>query len=460
MNLAYKSDFRKEKENVAEKEMPDMVPPQATEVERAILGACLIDRDAFTTVSGVIDTPAFYDHRHATIYSVIADLSRNNKPVDLLTVTRELNDRGKLDEVGGAFYVTHLTSDVASTHNVEYWCHILAEKYFQRESITKARQIINVCYSSDETDSIADLWRKSENELSSIFTSSDTGSGMAQVIGDTLRDIEADVVAARDQRTPGITTGFPSLDTATGGWRSGNMIVLAARPGVGKTSFALHFALSAAKAGKWVNFFSLEMNKEDLMRILISAESGIYRSNIRDGFLKDEDWQTINQAVTKLERLPIVFKDAAGMTINQIQSAIRKNRKNGRCDIVIIDYLQLVRSSQTKSVRELEVSEISRTMKTIALNEGIPVMALSQLNRAADGETPKLSNLRESGAIEQDADLVLFLHRPNQEQSIIRLSLAKHRRGRLGEIDIRANDEMTRFSETEQITAETVNEPF
>ncbi|MGV8133772.1 MAG: replicative DNA helicase [Mangrovibacterium sp.] len=452
----------KEKENVPakEKEMSDMVPPQAMEIERAVLGACLIDQDAFSTVSGIVSPESFYEPNNRLVYSVIADLNRNNKPVDILTVTQSLNDRGWLESVGGAFYVIQLTSEVAGSHNVEHWSYIVAEKYFQRQSITRARQIINACYSSDETDSIADLWRKSENELSSIFTSSDTGSGMAQVIGDTIREIESDVVAAREQRTPGITTGFPSLDVSTGGWRDGNMIILAARPGVGKTSFALHFALSAAKAGFWVNFFSLEMNKEDLMRILISAESGIYRSNIRDGFLKDEDWHTINDAVTKLERLPIVFKDAAGMTINQIQSAIRKNRKNGRCDIAIIDYLQLVKSSQAKSVRELEVSEISRTMKTIALNEGIPVMALSQLNRAADGETPKLSNLRESGAIEQDADLVLFLHRPNQEQSIIRLSVAKHRRGRLGEIDIRANDEMTRFSETEQITAETVNEPF
>jgi replicative DNA helicase len=283
---------------------------------------------------------------------------------------------------------------------------------------------------------------------------------MAQVLSGTLKELESDVVAAREQRTPGITTGFPSLDVSTGGWRNGNLIILAARPGVGKTSFALSFALSAAKAGFWVNFFSLEMAKEDLMRILISAESGIYRSNIRDGFLKDEDWHVINQAVTRLENLPILFRDAAGMTVNQIQSAIRKNRKNGKCDLVIIDYLQLIKSSQTKTVRELEVSEISRTLKTTALSLGVPVMALSQLNRAAGTETPKLSNLRESGAIEQDADLVMFLHRPEPEQSIIRLSIAKHRRGRLGEIDIHANDEMTRFSETEQITTETVDEPF
>ncbi|MGV8095986.1 MAG: replicative DNA helicase [Mangrovibacterium sp.] len=429
-----------------EKEYTDILPPQALDAERAVLGALMLDQDVYSSVSGIIDTPSFYNPQHQIVFEAIKALKKQSRGVDLVSVTQFLRDKNQLESIGGALYVTQLI-DVSGTFHAEQHARIIAEMFYKRELIRKAHEIIKMVYSGEDTDTLANEWKQAGEQLENVFTIADTGTRIKEVLRTTLKDIERDCVLAKERRTPGITTGFESLNENTGGWRNGNLCILAARPGVGKTSFALHFALAAANTGYWVNIFSLEMNKEDLARILLASESGVYRSDIRDGYLNDSDWDPINKAISKLENLPIIFRDAAGMTVNQIQAAIHKNRKNKRCDFAIVDYLQLVRSQQSKAIRELEVSEISRTLKTTALAENLPILALSQLNRAADGETPKLSNLRESGAIEQDADLVLFLHRPDTKQSVIRLTVAKHRRGRLGEIDIQANDEMTRFIE-------------
>ncbi|MGD9930636.1 MAG: replicative DNA helicase [Mangrovibacterium sp.] len=423
------------------------LPPQAIDVEEAILGALMLERDAYVKISDIIDTNSFYKEEHREIFDAIKYLSTHEKPVDLLMVTQELKNRNKLDKVGGPLYITQLTSRVASAAHIEFHARIIAQTYFQREIIRLSNEATRMAFEGEDVDVLGLFWRKSIDDLENIFTIADSGTLFNIVLKSTIQSIEQDCTCARSNHTPGIPSGFTSFDDSTGGFRNGNLIILAARPGVGKTSFALHFALTAAKAGFWINFFSLEMNKEDLTRIVLATESGIYRSDIRDGYLKEKDWKTINNAIPRIENLPIIFRDASGMTVNQIQGAIRKNRKNGRCDFAIIDYLQLVRPTDTRAIREQQIAEISRTLKTTSLNENIPIMALSQLNRAADGEQPKLSHLRESGAIEQDADLVCFLHHPEESKDIIRLTIAKHRRGRLGEIDIFSNGEMTRFSE-------------
>jgi len=428
------------------------LPPQATEAEAAVLGALMLEKDSFDSVSGIIGEQSFYKDSHATIYRVIADLKKSNKPVDIITVTSELKNLGLFDEITPA-YITGLTRSIVSAAHIESHARIIAEKFYQRETIKKASELITKAYSGEDVEVLTNDWRQSGQSLEDIFTATDTGTNIKEVLKKTISEIERDAANVRNNSAPGIPTGFQSLDVNTGGWRNGDLNILAARPGVGKTSFALHFALQSAKAGKWVNIFSLEMNKEDLARIILSAESGVYRSNVRDGYLQNEDWKKLNSATASLQQLPIIFKDSAGLTINQIQAAVRKNRKNGKCDFAVVDYLQLVKSSLPKAIREQEVSEISRTLKTVALAENIPILALSQLNRTADGETPKLSHLRESGAIEQDADLVLFLHRPNDnDNTIVRLTIAKHRRGRMGEIDIAANSEMTNFWEIQEAT--------
>ncbi len=426
------------------------LPPQATEVEAAVLGALMLERDAYSTVSGIIDTNSFYKDEHRKIFEAIKELSKKGDSVDLLTVTQQFHKTGQLAAIGGPSFLTELTRRIISAAHIEAHARIIAQKHYAREMISRATEMLKMAYSDEDTEILSNAWRKNGDELENVFTVADSGSTFKQVLSKTLTEIETDSSRAKETKTPGIPTGFISLDTNTGGWRGGNLIILAARPGVGKTSFALYFAMEAAKAGYWVNIFSLEMNKEDLARIILAAESGVYRSNIRDGYLKQSDWQELNTAIARIESLPIIFRDASGMNVNQIQATIRKNRKNKRCDFAIVDYLQLVKSSQSKAIRELEVSEISRTLKTTALTENIPIMALSQLNRSADGETPKLSHLRESGAIEQDADLVCFLSKTNEVNNVVRFSVAKHRRGQLGEIDIYCNSEMTKFSESPQ----------
>ncbi len=435
-------------------EMYGQIPPQAIEVEEAVLGALMLERDAYSNVSGIIDTQSFYKDEHQKIYEAIKQLSKNNSPVDLLTVTQQLHKSGQLNEILNPAIITGLTRRVVSSAHIEAHARIIAQKYFARQMIARSSEMLKMAYSDEDTEILSNSWRRFGDELENVFTVADSGTSFKNVLKNTLKEIEADCAKANENKTPGITTGFDSLNINTGGWRGGNLIVLAARPGVGKTSFALYFALEAAKAGHWVNIFSLEMNKEDLARILLATESGVYRSSIRDGYLQKSDWHKLNNAVASLENLPVIFRDASGMNVNQIQATIRKNRKNGKCDFAIVDYLQLVKSSQSKAIRELEVSEISRTLKTTALAENIPILALSQLNRGAEGETPKLSHLRESGAIEQDADLVCFLQK--MENSQIRFIVEKHRRGQTGNMDIFCNSEMTRFSELQH----DITQPF
>ena len=426
------------------------MPPQAIDVEKAVLGALLLEPDAYSSISGIIDTHSFYVEKHQIIFKTIKALKKKGIPVDLVTVTEELKKSGELKKISPT-YVTQLTTLVVCAANIEKHARIIAEKYYKRESIGMANEIIKMAYNDEDVEILGNTWRNACNELEDVFTVADSGTIFKNVLSTTVKEIEDDCKKAECKKTPGIPTGFHSVDINSGGWRNGNLIILAARPGVGKTSFALHFTLEAAKAGYWVNLFSLEMTKEDLARTILASESDIYRSDIRDGILQQQDWDKINKAIPTMENLPIIFKDSSGMNVNQIQATIRKNKKHKRCDFAIVDYLQLVKAQNPKAVRELEVSEISRTLKTTALQENIPIMALSQLNRAAEGETPKLSHLRESGAIEQDADFVCFLSKPDTNSNIVRFSVAKHRRGKLGDINIFCDPEMTRFSETPQL---------
>jgi len=426
----------------------DRIPPQATDVEAIVLGALMLENDAYQSVSTLLSAESFYKYEHRKVFEVIESIATQNKPVDLLIVTQALKDKGLLQDIGGPAFITQLTRQVASAAHIQHHARIIAQKHLQRELIKASTQIQVKAY-DDTTDvtEIIDEWIKLGNDLDNTSNIADSGVLISDVLTSTVQEIEEDCKRTKENKTAGIPTGFKSLDFSTGGWRHGNFIVLAARPGVGKTSFALFFALEAAKAGYWVNLFSFEMNKEDLARILLGSESGVYRSNIRDGVLVDSDWHKMNEAIARIEKLPILFHDASGMTVNQVHASIRKNKKNGRCDLAIIDYIQLVRPSTSKQVRELEVSEISRTLKSTALNEKIPIMALSQLNRSADNETPKLSHLRESGAIEQDADIVCFLSKQEPQSNTVRFTIAKHRRGRLGDIEIQCNEEMTLFTE-------------
>lgn len=439
------------------------IPPQAIDVEEAVLGALMLERDAFFTVSNIIDTQSFYKEVHQKIFEVIKYLAAHEKPVDLLMVTQELKNRDQLEVVGGPMMITQLTSRVASAAHIEFHSRIIAQKFIQREFIRVSSEIQVMAY--DDTVDVDDLINYSDKAINQAANGSgttDIGTSNKTVFQATSKEIVIDCQNTAKGKITGITTGFRTLDDFIGGWRPGSLIYIASRPGIGKTSLALHFAKVAGLNGKWANFFSMEMSKTDLAKILLSGESKINRNKIRDGRLEQYDWDSLNRAISNLEDLPIIWNDRAGININQIKAIIRKNKKAGRCDIVFIDYLQLIAPTDKKVIREQQVSEISRILKEITLNENIPVICLSQLNREAENEDPKPSHLRESGAIEQDADIIIFPFRPGYNgatsngqtipENEIKMIIGKNRRGRRGSFKIFANEEMTRFSESENVS--------
>ena len=425
------------------------IPPQAIEVEQAVLGALMLERDAMHRVSDVIDTQSFYKEEHQKIFEVIKYLSTQQKPIDLLTVTQELKNRNLLDVVGGPIEITQLTSRVASAAHIEFHAKIIAQKFIQREMIRVSTEIQIKAYddSLDIDDLLSDA-RTSLNDVDNLTLCSNSGQTSRVVASEALKELEKDCVATNAGISPGVSTGLYDLDKATGGWRNTNLIILAARPSVGKSSLALSFAVTAAMNGVWVNFYGLEMKNHDYFRILLSSLTGIDRTAIRDGNLNDESWLKIHEATGILEKLPIIWSDNPGITANHVRSNTIRNKRAGRCGLVIIDYLQLMKPSDKKAIREQQISEISRTLKETAMSEDIPVIALSQLNRDVEKRSdkePGLSDIRESGAIEQDADVVLFLW----DQDDPKMKIGKNRRGRVGKIDFWANKEKTVFGDRE-----------
>lgn len=428
------------------------IPPQAIEVEQAVLGALMLERDAMHRVSDVIDTQSFYKEEHQKIFEVIKYLSIQQKPVDLLTVTQELKNRDLLDVVGGPMEITQLTSRVASAAHIEFHSRIIAQKFIQREMIRVSTEIQRKAY--DDTMDIDDLLsdaRTSLNDVDNLILCSNSGQTSQVVASEALKELEKDCVASEAGLSPGISTGLYDLDNSTGGWRNTDLVILAARPSVGKSSFALNLALVAAMNGKWVNFYGFEMKNKKYFRILLSGLTGISRTDIRDGKLTSEDWAKIHEATATLEKLPIIWSDNPSLTVNHIRSSTIRNKRAGKCDLVIIDYLQLMKPADKKAIREQQISDMSRTLKETAMSEEIPVIALSQLNRDVEKRSdkePGLSDLRESGAIEQDADVVLFLW----DQEDPKLKIGKNRSGKVGKVDFWANKEKTVFGDHEPST--------
>lgn len=420
------------------------IPPQAIEIEEAVLGALMIEANTFERVQGILRPESFYKAENRAIYEIIAHLASQNKPIDLLVVVQELQSRNKLEEIGGPAYIADLTTRVGSAAHLEYHAKVVVQKAMLRDLIRISSELQAKAF--DESNDVDELITDASKAIDEITSSVGGHSGRTQyeVIKSALSEIEQDCIQAQKGQAPGITTGFTTVDKYTGGWRPTNLIILAARPGVGKTSLALHFAKVAASQGKWVNFYGLEMTSEDLTRIMIAGESGVNRSSLRDGKVNSE-WNSIHKATGNLYDLPILWYDQAGITADQIAANTRKNAKRGQCDMVIVDYLQLLTPTDKKAIREQQVSLMTRTLKKAGLESKVPIILLSQLNREASESQPKLHHLRESGAIEQDADIVVFpwIDLENNYQLII----AKNRRGITGMIEIKPQHDMTRFSE-------------
>ena len=441
-------------------------PPQALELEEAVLGALMLDQNALNNTIQMILPEYFYRPEHQIIFRSIVKLFEQSKPVDILTVTQQLMQDGQLEEVGGGMYLSQLTNRVVSAAHIEYHARILSEKYIQREIIRVATETLTEAY--DETTDVLDLLDKTERHLMDIDEKNfhTEYHNMQDVLKVAFEQIEA--VQESDSSYSGIPSGFADLDRTTAGFQPGTLIILAARPAMGKTAFALSMARNiAVEMNKPIAFFSLEMTAVELVMRLICSESGISGERLKKGD-KLPDWEK-KQLYTKsqiLTEAPIFIDDTPQLTIFELRAKCRRLKQQHDIQMVFIDYLQLMQAGgdQNKNGnREQEISLISRQLKALSKELGVPVLALSQLSRAVEtrGGTkkPQLSDLRESGAIEQDADIVMFIYRPEYYQiyeddngstvGMADIIIAKHRSGETGEVRLKFVSKFARFENRE-----------
>ena len=442
--------------------------PQAIDIEKVVLGALMIDKDAFTVVSEIIKPETFYEARHQKIYEAVQSLNLQEKPVDIMTVTEELRHKGTLEDVGGPAYVVELSSQVASSAHIEYHAHILAQKFLARQLIQFASMIETDAF--DETVDVDDLMQKAEGAL---FEISQKNMLQDYVQIDTIVDQAHQLLLQASNREGGLTgvpSGFRKLDEITAGWQPSDLVIIAGRPAMGKTSFALSIAKNVAiDYRKPIAFFSLEMNNVQLVNRLISNVCSIPGNKILNGQLTPDEWERFDSNIRKMQGAPIYVDDTPGLSIFELRTKARRLVREHGIELLMIDYLQLMNTNGMRfNSRQEEVSTISRSLKGLAKELNIPVLALSQLSRAVEqrdgpeGKRPQLSDLRESGAIEQDADMVLFVHRPeyyhilqdekgNDLHGMAQIIIAKHRKGATGDVLLNFRGEYTRFSNPEDI---------
>ncbi len=439
------------------------MPPQALELEEAVLGAMLLEKDAFINVSEILKSDCFYKEAHQHIYDAITNLFSREQPVDILTVTEELRRMSKLDEVGGAFYITQLTGRVASAAHIEYHSRIIYQKFLQREMIRISGVIQTKAF--DDTEDVNDLLEEAENSLFMLSQGSMKRDAVQinPVISEAIENIKK--ASQRTDGLSGVPSGFTELDRITSGWQNSDMVVIAARPAMGKTAFVLSMARNmAVKYKQGVAVFSLEMANVQLVNRLIVSETELNADKIKNGRLEPYEWEQLDHKIKSLIDAPLFVDDTAGLSVFELRAKARRLKKQHDIKVIIIDYLQLMNASgMNPGNRQEEVSMISRSLKGLAKELNVPILALSQLSRAVEsrtgeGKRPQLSDLRESGAIEQDADMVLFIHRPEyykitedeQGNSLIGLAeiiVAKHRNGATGDIRLRFRPEAIRFED-------------
>ena len=441
--------------------------PQAPDVEKLVLGELMIDKDAFSMVSDILKEESFYEPRHQKIFAAIRNLCLKDNPVDIITVTEQLNSEGTLDEVGGPTYVLELSSRVVSSAHVTYHANILAHKSLARQLIQYASNIERKAF--DATVDVNELMQEAEGSLFEI--SQKNLKKDYTVIGPVVKQAY-ELLQKASQNTSGMTgvpSGFKQLDELTSGWQKSDLIIIAGRPAMGKTSFALSIAKNVAVDYNIpVAFFSLDMNSVQLVNRLLSNTCYIEGKKIQNGQLTRDDWERFDKNLMKLQEAPIYLDDTAGMSIFELSTKARRMVRENNIQLLMIDYLQLMNASGSRfSNRQEEVSTISRSLKILAKDLNIPIIALSQLNRGVDtrqgpeGKRPQLSDLRESGAIEQDADMVLFVHRPeyygikvddkgNPMIGMGQILVAKHRKGAIGDITLKFSSNFTRFENPDE----------
>lgn len=436
------------------------LPPQAVDLEEAVLGALMLDADAMTSVIDILRSEIFYKEAHQRIFHAIQSLFEKAEPADILTVVQELKRTGELEIAGGAFYVTQLTNRIASSANVEFHARIVIQKFIQRELIRISTDTLSRSY--EDTEDVFDLLSKAEQNIFSISNSTikKTFEHIRQVLSRTLNEIEL----AKNQEFSGIPSGFTSLDKITGGWHKSDLIILAARPGAGKTAFVVTVARNAAvDFQKPVAIFSLEMTSNQLVSRLISGEAELSGEKLQRGEVTDAEWNHIHSKIARLAEAPIYIDDTPALSIFEFRAKARRLKQQYGVAMIIVDYLQLMVSGpEAKYSREQEVGMISRALKAIAKELDVPIIALSQMSRSVEqrGGTkrPQLSDLRESGQIEQDADVVAFIYRPwicgiqedeqgNSTEGQAEIIIAKHRNGKIDSAFLSFIDVYAKFIE-------------
>lgn len=459
----YKRRYTRKKEDVIPVDSNGRLMPQALDFEAAVIGALLIEQEAFSLVCELLQPDSFYDERHRLIYQAILELNREQQPVDILTVTEHLRASGKLEEAGDPYYIATLSENMASSAHIEYHAKIVAQKHLSRQMIHYSAAIQRGAF--DETKDVEDLIEEAEAKLYEISLRNKKKN---------FQDLDSVIEAAYERLNKaatqkdgmsGLPSGFYDIDAKTSGWQNSDLIIIAARPAMGKTAFVLSMAANMAIERKIpVAMFSLEMDNIQLVNRLISNICEIESGKIRNGQLEPYEWQQLDTRMNKMFKAPLYLDETANLSVFELRTKARRLVNEYGVKIIIIDYLQLMNASGMNAhSRQEEVSCISRNLKILAKELNIPIIVLSQLNRelekrtGSEGKKPQLSDLRESGAIEQDADMVCFIHRPEvfglsidenniDMKNVGLFIIAKHRNGSLGEIKLKFKGEYTRFS--------------
>lgn len=434
----------------------DRIPPQNLDAEQAVLGALMVDRELIPVVSEIARREDFYAPHHATLYDVIVALYERGEPVDKVSVAEELRRRRLLDDVGGLEFLTQLLNAVPTTASAEYYAKVVAEKAVLRALITAGGRISVMGF--EPTDNVEETLDQCEQM---IFQIGHRHSGGFTLVKDLLKPAFEQINKLYHQQgqITGIPSGFKSLDQFTAGFQAGELVIIAARPSMGKTSLALNVAVHAAKqAGKAVALFSLEMSSNQLIQRLLSAESKIDAQRLRSGNIKDDDWGKISGAMGELADLSIHIDDSAALRVSEVRSRARRLHAKHGLDLIIVDYLQLLQSSNPRATNRVEIiDDICRGLKTLSKELRVPVIALAQLNRSPEmrnDKRPLLSDLRESGGIEQEADVVAFIYRDDyynpptpENENIAEIIISKQRNGPTGTVLLRFDKKFTSFSD-------------
>ncbi len=443
------------------------LPPQAIEFEEAVLGALMIDDNAVSTILDLLQPKMFYVEAHQQIFNAITKLFTLNQPIDLLTVTNQLRKEKLLEVIGGVSYLSELTTRVNSAANIEYHARVILEKYVVRELIHNCNDIITDAY--DDSNDVLDMLDKAETKIFNIIEKNfkRDSQELHQVLLKTLDSL--DKMRANADQLQGVPSGIRAIDEKTGGWQKSDLIIMAGRPGMGKTSFVLSIARNAAiDYNMPVAFFSLEMSAQQLVERLLAMESGIDADHITHGKLSEDEWTKLMDKVGKLENTNLIVDDTPALSVFDLRAKCRRLKHKNNISLVIVDYLQLMQGGTDNTNkggnREQEISYISRSLKSLAKELDIPIIALAQLSRAVESRggthRPMLSDLRESGSIEQDADMVLFIYRPEYYKmdefedgtpsaGQADIMFAKYRHGSTGNVRVRFQHQYTKFSDVE-----------